>query len=121
MGEMREEMVRSAVTLKVEVENRDGDAVSRQAFQCGGTVYQEENACFITYTEQGADGPVHNTLKVEEGQLTVIRHGAVRMTHVFQPGRVTRGHFYITWGRFSVGPIFNRTVMLSEPGGEQAG
>lgn len=87
------------VQLTIEVESGEDDLdLTREVFQAKGKVYQKGELLYLTYTEKSDEGTVHNTLKLAENGLTVIRHGAVKMNHLFQLGHSTQSHFYTSLG-----------------------
>lgn len=59
-------------------------------------LFHKGNASYIRYVEDlEGIGRVTTTLKVEEKQVTIIRHGALRMNHAYRVGEETISQ-YIT-------------------------
>lgn len=112
------------VQLTIEVESGEDEVkLTREVFQAKGKVYQKGELFYLTYTEKSGEGTVHNILKLAQNRLTVIRHGAVKMNHLFQLGHSTQSHFstplgplametYTTALTFSCSPSFQ--TMLKE-------
>src|SRR5690606_1335568 len=62
-------------------------------------LFQKGKAVYIRYNEElEGNGSVSTTLKVEERQVTIIRHGAVRMNHVYRLGEKTTSMYQTPHG-----------------------
>ncbi len=70
-----------------------------------GKLYKKENAFYISYKETGVTGMegTTTTLKVEEDRVTLIRHGTVASTFVFEEGKENISHYATEFGVFTVG------------------
>lgn len=70
-----------------------------------GKLYKKENTFYISYKETGVTGMegTTTTLKVEEDKVTLIRHGTVTSTFVFEEGKENISHYATEYGVFTVG------------------
>ncbi len=85
-----------------------------------GKLYKKENAFYISYKETGVTGMegTTTTLKVEENRVTLIRHGTVASTFVFEEGVENISHYATEFGVFTVAVTADRIESaLDEYGG----
>jgi len=85
-----------------------------------GKLYKKENAFYISYKETGVTGMegTTTTLKVEENRVTLIRHGTVSSTFVFEEGVENISHYATEYGVFTVGVKADRVEStMDERGG----
>ena len=70
-----------------------------------GKLYKKESAFYISYKETGVTGMegTTTTLKVEKDRVTLIRHGTVTSTFVFEEGKENISHYATEYGVFTVG------------------
>lgn len=69
-----------------------------------GKLYKKGNAFYVSYKETGMTGieGTTTTLKIEENRVTLIRHGTVSSTFVFEEGRKNISHYATEIGVFTV-------------------
>ncbi len=69
-----------------------------------GKLYKKGNAFYVSYKETGMTGMegTTTTLKIEENRVTLIRHGTVSSTFVFEEGRKNISHYATEIGVFTV-------------------
>jgi uncharacterized beta-barrel protein YwiB (DUF1934 family) len=66
----------------------------RRTVRAKGHVYVKGRHTYVRYEEPGTEGSgVTTTIKIADGTLTVLRHGAVRSEQRFVPGAVTTGYY----------------------------
>jgi len=92
------------VIVSVKGQSGPGDE-DRMELITEGKLYKKENAFYISYKETGVTGMegTTTTLKVEEDKVTLIRHGTVTSTFVFEEGKENISHYATEYGVFTVG------------------
>jgi uncharacterized beta-barrel protein YwiB (DUF1934 family) len=87
------------VSIDVYTRIQDKDQQQEHRQQLEGQLYEKENQTYLRYEEElEGIGKVQNTLKIEEQQVKVIRHGAITMNHVYQLGKKTLGLYHSPHG-----------------------
>jgi len=92
------------VIVSVKGQSGPGDE-DRMELITEGKLYKKENVFYISYKETGVTGMegTTTTLKVEEDKVTLIRHGTVTSTFVFEEGKENISHYATEYGVFTVG------------------
>lgn len=77
----------------------------RMELMTEGKFYKKDNAYFISYRETGVTGMegTTTTLKAEKSKVTLIRHGTVSSSFVFEEGKKNISHYATEYGVFTVG------------------
>lgn len=89
----------------VSVKGKGGlDDEGRMELITEGKLYKKENIFYVSYKETGVTGMegTTTTLKIEENRVTLIRHGTVSSTFVFEEGRKNTSHYATEFGVFTV-------------------
>lgn len=70
-----------------------------------GRLYKKADVYYVSYKETGMTGMegTTTTLKVEDKKITLIRHGTVSSTFVFEKGKKTISHYSTEFGVFTIG------------------
>ncbi|MDQ0339357.1 uncharacterized beta-barrel protein YwiB (DUF1934 family) [Caldalkalibacillus uzonensis] len=90
---------KQSVMLNIHVQTFEhGQPVDEQVETVPGMLYRKGKVYYLKYIEHSEEGPINTTLKLEEDRLTVIRHGAASMNHVYRPGTTTRGIYHTPYG-----------------------
>ena len=107
------------VLVSVKGQSGPGDE-GRMELITEGKLYKKENTFYVSYKETGVTGMegTTTTLKVEENRITLIRHGTVASTFVFEEGVENISHYATEYGVFTVGVKADRIEsVLDEHGG----
>lgn len=88
----------------VSVKGSGLDDEGRMELITEGKLYIKDNAYYISYKETGVTGMegTTTTLKIEENRVTLIRHGTVSSTFVFEEGKKNTSHYATEFGVFTV-------------------
>lgn len=87
------------VTIDAFTRIQDKDQQQEHHQQLEGQLYEKEDQTYLRYEEELEGlGQVQNTLKIEDQQVKVIRHGAVTMNHVYRLGETTQGLYHSPLG-----------------------
>jgi uncharacterized beta-barrel protein YwiB (DUF1934 family) len=91
------------VTFDIVTTIKDNGHRYQDEVEQGGQLYYKDGHAFLRYEEEieGA-GVVHNTLKVTGHEVKIIRHGAIRMNHLYSKGKVTKGTYLTPHGAFDM-------------------
>ncbi|GGK25170.1 hypothetical protein GCM10010965_17390 [Caldalkalibacillus thermarum] len=79
-----------------------GQPVDEEIQHLKGTLYRKGEIYYLKFREQTEDGPIDNTLKIEQDRVTVIRHGAVRMNHEYRLNSTTQGIYHTPYGALNM-------------------
>ena len=85
-----------------------------------GKFYKKGNAYYISYNETDVTGMkgTTTTLKVEGSIVTLIRHGTISSTFVFEEGKENVSHYATEYGVFTVGVKAERiSAVIDDDGG----
>ncbi|WLD93207.1 DUF1934 domain-containing protein [Alkalihalobacillus sp. AL-G] len=73
-------------------------------FSAPGTLYQKESATYVRYEEViNETDKVNTTIKITDGDATIIRRGAVSMRQQFIQGEQTDGTYGSLYGPIKIG------------------
>jgi len=88
-------------TVRVRIESRQAEQSHVQ--QAQGELYALDGTYYLRYAEPGSDmGKTTATVKWNESQIKVIRHGDVQSDLTFRSGTRTAGHFSLPQGRMEL-------------------
>ncbi|WP_025025837.1 DUF1934 domain-containing protein [Caldalkalibacillus mannanilyticus] len=94
---------RQEVLLKIHSRIEDGQQVMEEQQELQGRLVEKEGITYLQYTEIQDEGlEIHNTLKIQGNQLQLIRHGAVRMNHLFRVDEETESFYLTPHGRMKL-------------------
>ncbi|WP_405105965.1 DUF1934 domain-containing protein [Paenibacillus sp. FSL K6-1217] len=79
----------------------------RSVVQAAGEAIAKGQSLYIMYEEQqtgpeGTAAVVRNTLKISEGRIKLIRHGAVQSEQSFEPGQPLPGFYRSPYTQFNL-------------------
>lgn len=86
------------ITMTTNIESTK-DENEKYVFQTSGTMKKVKSAYYLRFEEIVEEaGTVHNTFKIEEERLTVIRQGPLSMRQQFEVGLETDGLYHTPFG-----------------------
>ncbi|NQX49762.1 DUF1934 domain-containing protein [Paenibacillus tritici] len=79
----------------------------RNVVQAAGEVIPKGQSLYIRYEErqpgpEGAEATIQNTLKISEGRIKLIRHGAVQSEQSFETGQPLPGFYRSPYTQFNL-------------------
>lgn len=74
------------ITIHSVIESRSGEVPERTEMRARGELSLEGGAARLVWRESGEGGEVNSTLTVLDGEVSVMRHGAIESTLVFREG-----------------------------------
>lgn len=77
--------IRVRVEISSAVTGNDGETTQGNS-TCRGCLRRDAAGTLLTYTEEGESGKIFNRLEIGEGEVTVIRTGALSSRLTFRPG-----------------------------------
>ena len=70
-----------------------------------GRFYQKENADFLQYEEETADGAIRTIVKLAENEALILRTGAVKMKMPIKLDKELKGRYELPFGVFEIATI----------------
>ncbi len=67
-----------------------------------GQLHYMNGTWYIKYAEEQEEGKTKATLKIKDGEVSVIRNGAISMRHSYRPGVKTSGFYTGPAGRMQM-------------------
>jgi uncharacterized beta-barrel protein YwiB (DUF1934 family) len=87
--------------VRIRIESRQGGLETLQLTQ--GDLYPKGKHFYIRYEEAESElGRTTTLLKLETGQMRIIRHGDVESEQLFVPGERSMGFYQTTQGRLEL-------------------
>ncbi|MFD2673421.1 DUF1934 domain-containing protein [Marinicrinis sediminis] len=85
-------------SIQLHIESRQGEESVRQQLQ--GTRFQKASALYLRYEESDpAMGQTMTTIKINETQIKVIRHGDIESEQVFEEQQSHSGYYQFAHGK----------------------
>lgn len=86
------------ITMTTDIESSEEES-ERYVFQTKGTIKKMKSAYYLRFDEVVEEvGTVHNTFKIEDERLTVLRQGPLSMRQQLEVGLVTDGVYRTPFG-----------------------
>jgi uncharacterized beta-barrel protein YwiB (DUF1934 family) len=88
--------------LKQVTDIRDGLHKETVVLEAKGLYYIKENAMYLQFEEQHELGNIKTIVKITNGEVVVIRSGAVHMRHAFRETEETTSHYRTSFGQWTM-------------------
>ncbi|MCP8967990.1 DUF1934 domain-containing protein [Ectobacillus ponti] len=90
------------VFIKFVTQIRDGARKETIAFETNGLYYEKGQSTYVTFQEPNEQGEVNTVLKMQDGDVLIMRSGAVSMRQTHRKGEWTNGTYNSELGTFAM-------------------
>jgi uncharacterized beta-barrel protein YwiB (DUF1934 family) len=86
---------KSGIPVSIEFQTviKDNNGSETVKFDADGLYYKKDDFTYLLFEEKHEDRNVKATMKIGQGEVTIIRNGGVTMRHVYRTNETTEGSF----------------------------
>jgi uncharacterized beta-barrel protein YwiB (DUF1934 family) len=88
------------VSIDFETLIKDSHGREKISFTANGLYYKKDDITYLLFEEKHEDRKVKATMKIGNGEVTIIRNGGVTMRHLYRLNQTTEGTFSNELGLF---------------------
>lgn len=104
------------VSIDFETQIKASHGREKISFTANGLYYKKEDFTYLIFEEKHEDRKVKATMKIGNGEVTIIRNGGVSMRHMYRINETTEGTFSNELGLFQTKAYTKKLQFLVSEG-----